>query len=186
MLQWLVEYTAWYLQNAFSIFTPSPNLLFPTLPTPYRTGLERSSVPCWMLGFPTVPRASTLEKVLLSLPICTFLFLSRFSSMVTASSPLSGWCSWTGTWSSWGRMDRNCSSTSRSRISFLLGMCVWSEPLMAELLEPAQGKLGSRGILVAEVPKTAAWRSPGQEAGSLEGWDPDSWGGLPPASLPPS
>ena len=68
----------------------------------------------------------------------------------------------------------------------LLGMCVWSEPLMAELLEPAQGKLGSRGILVAEVPKTAAWRSPGQEAGSLEGWDPDSWGGLPPASLPPS
>lgn len=38
----------------------------------------------------------------------------------------------------------------------LLGMCVWSEPLMAELLEPAQGKLGSRGILVAEVPKTAA------------------------------
>ena len=45
----------------------------------------------------------------------------------------------------------------------LLGVCLWSKPLMAELLEPAQGQPGSRGILVAEVPKLLPEDLPGRK-----------------------
>ena len=54
--------------------------------------------------------------------------LSKSSSRVTTSSPFSSWCSFTRVWSSSGRIVKNCSSTSSSRICSLVfksGLSHW-------------------------------------------------------------
>ena len=66
------------------------------------------------------PRAAHTSQASPGLTCCPDKSSSRSSSRVTASSPLSGRYSRSQAWSSRGRMERNCSSTSSSRICSLV------------------------------------------------------------------
>ena len=113
-----------------------------------------------MLGFPTVLRASTLEKVLLPVPhnhitlVPSYMYISLSFQILQY-----GHCLFPTFWMMLPNWDLELLGQDgqellqHQQVQDLLGVCLWSEPLMAELLEPAQGQPGSRGILVAEVPK---------------------------------
>ena len=113
-----------------------------------------------MLGFPTVLRASTLEKVLLPVPhnhitlVPSYMYISLSFQILQY-----GHCLFPTLWMMLPNWDLELLGQDgqellqHQQVQDLLGVCLWSEPLMAELLEPAQGQPGSRGILVAEVPK---------------------------------
>lgn len=81
-------------------------------------GFSETSVLPWM-SFPS----RSFPGYELCLPTCCLGSWNPFSSspsIVTASSPFFGWCTHSQACSSSGRMARNCSSTSNSRICFLV------------------------------------------------------------------
>lgn len=105
-----------------------------------------------MLGFPTVLRASTLEKVLLPVPhnhitlVPSYMYISLSFQILQY-----GHCLFPTLWMMLPNWDLELLGQDgqkllqHQQVQDLLGVCLWSEPLMAELLEPAQGQLGSRG-----------------------------------------
>ena len=105
-----------------------------------------------MLGFPTVLRASTLEKVLLPVSHNHITLVSSYMYISLSFQILQyGHCLFPTLWMMLPNWDLEFLGQDgqellqHQQVQDLLGVCLWSEPLMAELDGAGSGPAGVQG-----------------------------------------